>query len=337
MIALPSRSGRTRARSSVGRQLGDPLLEGVVGRRQRRRAPPVAGRGVRAHQLVQPGQQVTGVGDVPADGGVGPLAAAVAVEAQVQEGQPGDVLDDLLRSTAAPSSRLRTSFAPTTSWWWKDTRPPRLVPAGGRLADVVQQRGQPQHQVGRLAVRIAPSPARSPGPARSASACRRPCAGGARRSPSAAPAARAARRRRARYRRTAPAPRRGASCSSVLDSSACTRSGVIRASSPASAVIAATTSSSGRQPQLGDEPDGAQHPQRVVGEGVHGGSRACAAVRQQVPEPAERIGDRAVGAQRDRHRVDREVAPGQVVDQRVAPGDRRGCATRGRTGRPGTW
>src|SRR5829696_231283 len=41
---------------------------------------------------------------------------------------------------------------------------------------------------------------------------------------------------------------RGESCSSVLDSSTCTRSGVIRPSSPAMSVMAATTSSSGVSP-----------------------------------------------------------------------------------------
>ena len=76
-----------------------------------------------------------------------------------------------------------------------------------------------------------------------------------------------------------------------------------------------------RQAELGHEPDGAQHPQRVVGEGVDGGAGRPQPLGQQVAEPAERIGDRAVGTQRDRHRVDREVPAHQVVDEGVAPRD----------------
>ena len=45
-------------------------------------------------------------------------------------------------------SRLAASLAPTTSWWWKRHPAAVLEPAGRRLADVVQQRGQAQHQVG---------------------------------------------------------------------------------------------------------------------------------------------------------------------------------------------
>ena len=33
--------------------------------------------------------------------------------------------------------------APTTSWWWNVTPLPLLVAAGLRLADVVEQRGEP--------------------------------------------------------------------------------------------------------------------------------------------------------------------------------------------------
>ena len=82
-------------------QPGDPRLEVVVGPLQR--APPVrvAGGAVGADELVQPRQQVAGVGDVAAHGGVGPRARAVAVEAQVQEGQRGDVLDQRLGQLAA--------------------------------------------------------------------------------------------------------------------------------------------------------------------------------------------------------------------------------------------
>ena len=45
-------------------------------------------------------------------------------------------------------SRLAVIFAPTISWWWKDTHAARLELARGGLADVVHQRREPQHQVG---------------------------------------------------------------------------------------------------------------------------------------------------------------------------------------------
>ena len=76
----------------------------------------------------------------------------------------------------------------------------------------------------------------------------------------------------------------------------------------------------GGQLQLGDESHGPQHAQRVVGEGVPGGPRRAQPAGEQVAQPAERVGHRPVGAERDRHGVHREVAPEQVVDQRVAPG-----------------
>ena len=47
-----------------------------------------------------------------------------------------------------------------------------------------------------------------------------------------------------------------------------------------------------RQPELGDEADGAQHPQRVVGEGVDGGAGRAQPPAQQVAEAAEGVGDR---------------------------------------------
>ena len=88
----------------LGRDPGDPLLQRVVVGRELGRLAPVAGGAVRAGQLVQPGQQRTGVGDVAAHRRVGPLAPAVPVEAQVQRDQLGDVGDDVLRDSAAPSS-----------------------------------------------------------------------------------------------------------------------------------------------------------------------------------------------------------------------------------------
>ena len=96
---------------------------------------------------MQPGQQRPGVGDVPAHRRVGPLAPAVAVEAQVQEDQPGDVLDDVLgvpQRLQPGRGQLRADHLVVV----EADPAARLEPPGRRLADVVQQRGQPQHQVG---------------------------------------------------------------------------------------------------------------------------------------------------------------------------------------------
>ena len=337
MIALPSRSGRTRARSSGCRELGDPLLEGVVGRRERGRPLLVARRGVRAHELVQPGEQVAGVGDVTAHRGVGPLAAAVAVEAQVQEGQPGDRLDDVLR-VPQRGQPLAHQLRPDHLVVVEGDPPARLVASGRRLADVVQQRRQPQHQVGRPCRPDPPSPGRSPGRARSASACRRPCAGGARRSPSAAPSSSG----------------RTTSASPVCDEQL--QRGPRRVLQQRLRQL--HLHALGRDPgqlarhrrhrldDLGRPASGPSWATKRTARSIRSGSSAKESTAepgrpqpagQQVAEPAERVGDRPVRAEGDRHRVHREVAAHQVVDQRRRPRRPPGCATPGRSGRPGRW
>ena len=146
MIALPSRSGRTLARSSAASIRAMRLLEVVVGALQRLPSTGIAGGAVGAHQLVQPRQQLTGVGDVPADGGIGPGTGAVAVEPQMQEGQRGDVVDQRLRQPqrAQPlADQLRADHLVVV-----EADPAAVLePPGRRLADVVQQRGQSQRQV----------------------------------------------------------------------------------------------------------------------------------------------------------------------------------------------
>ena len=75
-------------------QLGqdrDALLEGVVGVGQFRGFAPIAGGAIGTNQLVQSRQQWTSVDDVAAYGRVGPLAAAVTVEAQMQLHQASHV------------------------------------------------------------------------------------------------------------------------------------------------------------------------------------------------------------------------------------------------------
>ena len=185
-IWLPSRSGRTAASSSWACSRAIRTSSSSYVRGQPLGLALVAGGAVRAGQLVQPRQQRSGVGDVAAHGRVGPLAVAVAVEAQVQLDQPGDRLDRVLVEAQRLEPLGRQLGADHLVVVEADAAAV-LEPAGRRLADVVQQRGQPQHEVG-PGHRVRPGrpaapPARSPAPARSASARRRPCAGGARRSP----------------------------------------------------------------------------------------------------------------------------------------------------------
>ena len=166
------------------------------------------------------GEQVASIGDMITHRGVGALASAVAVEAQVQEDQPGDRLDDVFR-VAQRGQPLAHRLAPTASWWWKETRPRGR--AGGWPACRCRAAAPPaEHQVrlhGRRVGLLQPDRCSRT----AASACRRPCAGGARRSPGAVPAAPAGRRRPGRVDEQLQAAR-GASCSSVFEGSTCTRS-----------------------------------------------------------------------------------------------------------------
>ena len=66
-----------------------------------------------------------------------------------------------------------------------------------------------------------------------------------------------------------------------------------------------------RDPELGDEPRGAQHPQGVVGERHLRLERRVERLRGEVLHAAERIDERAV-RQPHGHRVDREVPPREV-------------------------
>ena len=205
---------------------------------------------------------------------------------------------------------------------------------GPRLADVVQDRGQPQHQVAAPARTAAPG--RSPGAARSASACRRPCAGGARRPPSAARAAPAAPCRPRRCATSRSRPYAGSAASISLVSSSVIRSADTIDSRDACAPHRRLHLGGDREPEPGREPRGAQDPQRVVGERVLRPPWRPDHPLLQRGEPAERI-DQLVRRQPGRHRVDREVAPDQVLLQRRPVPARRACATAARTPRCGRW
>ena len=188
----------------LGGQLLDPRLELVVAAGQPAGLARVAGRAVRAGQQVQPLEERPGVGHVAPDRRVRPLPLPVPVEAQVQLDQPGHRGDRLL----VVAHRLEPlGHHPGADQLVVVERHPSpgLEAAGRRLADVVQQRGEAQHQVRPLAAAAALQRDRlfehGQGVRRT-----RPCAGGARRPPAAARAARAGTRRPGPSRRAAATP-----------------------------------------------------------------------------------------------------------------------------------
>ena len=75
-----------------------------------------------------------------------------------------------------------------------------------------------------------------------------------------------------------------------------------------------------REPQLRHEPGGAQHPQRVVTETLLRGTGGAQPSFGEVGQAAVRVGERVSGY-RHRHRVHGEVAPLQVVEQAAAVPD----------------
>ena len=127
-------------------ELDDPAFERVVARGQALRLGPVPGRGVRPGQRVQPGQQRAGVSDVAPDGRVGPLAAAVPVEPQVQADQLGHVGGHVAGEPQLAQPLPGQLGADGVVVVERDPAAGQQRP-GLRLADVVQQRGQPQPQV----------------------------------------------------------------------------------------------------------------------------------------------------------------------------------------------
>ena len=110
----------------------------------------VAGGDVGPGEAVQALQQVTGVGDVAPHRRVGPRGVRVAVEPQVQLHQAGHLLGGVLvegERLQAPGGHLRAHRLVEA----ESDGASLLEAAGGGLADVVQQRGQAQHQVRALA------------------------------------------------------------------------------------------------------------------------------------------------------------------------------------------
>ncbi len=297
------------------RDLGDPRFQVVVGALQRPAPVRVAGRAIRADQLVQPGQQLGGVGDVPAHRGIGPLAGPVTVKAQVQVGQRGNVVDQRLRH--AQLAQPLADQLGTDHLVMMEAHPGTgLEPAGRRFADVVQQRRQPegevravgllgdrliQHRQGVLVhvlvlkVLVPLQPQRRQ----------------LRQHPIGQPGV-------GEQRETGPRivthdqlhqlgtdPLRG----DPVDFRCHLRH---RGDHPRRR----------HEGELRHEPSGPEHPQRVVPERLLGGRRSVQDPGAQLLEPAERVGELMAG-QRHRHRVHREVPALQVTDQAVAEGDHR--------------
>ena len=242
-----------------------------------------------AGEPVQALQQRPGVRDVAADGRVGPRAVAVPVEPQVQLDEPRDVLDRVL----VEPQRLQ----PLRGRAWR--RPPR----GGGSSRRRRPRtgGSPACRCRAAARRAAApgpgrapapsgrSPARSPGRAPSASARRRPCAGGARRSRAAAPAARAARASASPVSTSSSSPARGSSaraaaCRARLHPLGRDDRDPLGHRRHRGHVLGADL-----EAELGGEPRGAHHPQRVVVERPLRRDRGPQHAAQQVGQPAERV------------------------------------------------
>ena len=321
MISLPSRSGRIFLSSSSALSSRDALLQAVLGPGQP--APPWPCSG----SCSRPGSARA------AWSAAGPRPARSGAPRQSVH-SPGPYPWNR-RCSATSVDTSATTAAGKRSAGSRDRaigRAHRLVvverhPAVGqqgpglRLADVVQQRGQPQHS-GPVPARTG-APGRWPAPARSASAGTRPCAGCARRSPAGAWAPRAAPRR---PRRCPPAAR-------------CRAAG--RCRGPASAWSARRgsarpTRSPSRRRQLGHgrgylgrdgeaqlrgEPGRPHDPQRVVGERVRRAARGAQHLVPQVARPPN--GSTSSMRRQPRgHRVDREVTAAQVLlERRAVPGD----------------
>ena len=114
-------------------------------------------------------------------------------------------------------------------------------------------------------------------------------------------------------------------------SSTCTRSFVIRSSSPGHRRHGRDHARRRRETELGDEPGRPQHAQRVVGERLLGRGRGVERAGGQRGEPAVGVDEPPVAPylatrELDRHRVDGEVAADQVVVDRLAEGDDRVAA-----------
>ena len=123
-------------------------LELVVGALQSKRLLLVAGRAVRAGQDVEPLELIAGVADVATHGRVGPLTGSVAVEPQVQLDELGHLVDQVV-AVAECAHPLAYELGADDVVMVERDRAALDEPSGLGLADVVQQRGQADDEIGR--------------------------------------------------------------------------------------------------------------------------------------------------------------------------------------------
>ncbi len=136
--------GPDRLQLLLGGERLDARLEVVHPAVERARLALVARRAVAALELVQLVEQRARVAHVPAHRAVGP-AHRVGVDPQVQVDELGDGLDDVLRVPQRGEALARHPGADDLVVM--ERRAALLERARLRLADVVQQRGEPQHEV----------------------------------------------------------------------------------------------------------------------------------------------------------------------------------------------
>jgi len=127
-------------------QLGDAPLEVVVDAGQPLRLRAIPRRAIGPGQHVQAGEQGPGVANVPANRRVRPLTLGVTMEPQVQRDELGGIPHHVVREAQRGQPALGHRGADDLVQVERDPAAGQPRPGLG-LADVVQQRGQPDPQV----------------------------------------------------------------------------------------------------------------------------------------------------------------------------------------------
>ena len=141
----PSIGARSRASSSCSPSSSIRTLQLVDTALDRPGPPCVAGGDIAPHQLVERLEEVAGIAHVATDRGVGP-SHLVGVGTQMEEHQVPDIVDDLARVAQRPQplpGHPRPDHLVVV-----EAHPAGAELPGGRLADVVEEGGEPEHQVG---------------------------------------------------------------------------------------------------------------------------------------------------------------------------------------------
>ena len=313
MIWVPSRSGRIAASSSCSGSRAIRSSRSSYACAQRRGLALVAGRAVGAGQRVQPVEQRH---RRRGRSGARPSRSTPRCRSRGSAGaarRAGDTssMTSLLKRSAC--IRLRVSFAPTTSWWWKLTPPPsskrrvfglptscisaakRSTKSGPRR--LLEVDGLLEHREGVLVDVLVPVVLVDLELSRGSSGS----------TWSASPVS-----------TSSASPARGSRRRSSLTSSSRTRSARDDRDPLGHRRHRRDDLGGDVEAELGGEPRGPHHPQRVVGEGRPPGSPGVRRTpRREVVQPVVRVDERRAG-QAYGHRVDREVAADQVALERVA-------------------